>query len=154
MDKTKLTQLGINPAFYALLAYVFAAFDSRLMVLGLLLFVIAAERDMWVTKHVVQALVLTYIFTLVWAIIGLVPVYQVTAWIGSEFSYEVAKVLNSIYSGFLTIIQFIIYAFYAFVAVAAVKGKAAKLPLVHLALNLLEGKKKESTKKTEEETED
>lgn len=138
------TNLGVNPAFYALLAYVLAIFDTRLMILVLFLFVLSMEKNEWVTKHVAQALILTYFVEFLWMIVGVIPHTELMRFLSEYVSYGVVDIFNAAYTMFINLIKILVFAFYVIIMLGAVKGKTPGIAFVAKILDFMMGKEKET----------
>lgn len=125
MTKTKF---GVNPAFYAVIAFFLAWTGDIIWIGALILFLIAAEQNEWAARQAMQALVISIVFGV---LLNLVSMGMMSTYQEKEIMETIAKIVN----GFLGVIEFILKALrlalciWGIVKVAG--GKEAKLPLAN-----------------------
>lgn len=129
MTKTKF---GVNPAFYAVLAFILGFFGYTTWLVVLTVFLIAAEQNEWAARQSIQAMAISFIPSIVSALFGLVSFINKIPYLGKVwywFDYSVDAML-----AILVAVIFIIGLF------KVAGGKEANLPLVNKFANWAYGK--------------
>lgn len=118
MNKGKF---GIVLPFYGILAFVLA-FLGQTLLCGLLLgFVIAAEKDEWASKQVMQAFFLTLFSSVVSGVLSILNVFNAIPFVGTVF--------NTIFGIINGIVSLVILVFAIIGIVNVCKGKDASVPV-------------------------
>lgn len=119
MNKGKL---GISLPFYAVLAFIFAAFGGAGSILMLLGFVLIVEKDVWTTKQVIQALLLDIFGS---------SISVASSLLSNAFIYRIpglGSALSTVFS-YANNIFYVIVTLFAIYAITRVKaGKDAGIP--------------------------
>jgi uncharacterized membrane protein len=119
----KKGKFGIGLPAFAVLAFLLAVFNQTLAGLVLLGFVILEEKDEWLTKQCMQALILGLMEPFVSAVLNGFNIFR---------SVPVLKVIPGTVNGFIEKIVTIICLIWAFIALSKVKkGEDAGVPIAH-----------------------
>jgi|GEM_PF-1228625 len=119
----KKGKFGIGLPAFAVLAFLLAVFNQTLAGLVLLGFVILEEKDEWLTKQCMQALILGLMEPFVRAVLTGFNIFS---------SVPVLKVIPGTVNGFIEKIVTIICLIWAFIALSKVKkGEDACVPIAH-----------------------
>ena len=132
MNKTKF---GVNPAFYAVLAFVLAIFGSYTWLAVLTIYLIAAEQNEWAARQSLQAMMLAFIPEIVSAVLGL----------GSFINrFTIIDVIPRIWGWFTYSINYVVMLLVLILGIVgllkAAGGKEANLPLVSKFADWVYGK--------------
>lgn len=120
-------KFGVSLSFYAVLAFVLAILDQTLLCGLLLAFVIAAEKNEWVDRQVMQAFFLNIFYTAFTTVFGSVTWYR-------TYSYDLSSYFSgmsawSIICNVIVSIVAILVLVFAIIAIVNVsKGKEANIP--------------------------
>ncbi len=116
------TKFGVNPAFYAILAFVLAFFGSTTWLVVLTVYLIAAEQNEWAARQSIQAMTLSFIPSIVSGLFGLVGFINKIPFVGKVwywFDYSIDSILAIVVAVFCLI-----------GLIKVIGGKEANLPLL------------------------
>nr|WP_122011752.1 hypothetical protein [Maliibacterium massiliense] len=114
---------GIYLWFYAMLAFLLA-FLGQVLLGGLLLgFVIAAEKDAWLTRQVMQAFFLSIFASCIKAVLGIFDVFS---------NVPVVNIITGGVFGFInSAVSIVVLVFVIIAMVRVCKGQEARIPGLH-----------------------
>lgn len=129
------TRFGVNPAFYAVLAFVLAIFGSHTWLAVLTVFLIAAEQNEWAARQSLQAMLLAFIPEIVSAILGL----------GSFINrFTIIEIIPRIWGWFTYFVNYIVMLVVLILGIVGVLkaagGKEANLPVLNKFADWVYGK--------------
>lgn len=126
------TKLGISTAMFAAGAYLLGLFSGYLVMLLITGYVLICESDEWLKKAVVKGLVVMLTFSLISAIIGLIPnainiVDDLFNIFGGNFSIAFLSRTVNFVNTVLSVFEKLLMLGFAFLAL---DGKTIKLPVI------------------------
>lgn len=120
-------KFGICLWFYAVLAFILA-FLGQTLLCGLLLgFVIATEKNEWLSKQVMQAFFLTVFFSVITEVFDMLNIFRSIPLLGTVFT--------TIFNVITSIISLIVLIFCIVAIVRVAKEREANLPLLSSLAN-------------------
>lgn len=138
MLSMKKGNFGIKLSIIAALAFAFVVIKQPLLVLLVAGFAIVAEKDEWLTRQVLQAVLLYVLYSAASIVLG-----WVFTGLGSLFSFASLYGVNSVFITIGSGIDWLIYVgaiVFAIIAILNVlKGKDANIPII---AGMLDGKPK------------
>lgn len=118
---------GVCLWFYALVAFILA-FLGQVLLGGLLLgFVIAAEKNEWLTRQAIQAFFLTIIVAVINAVLDMLNIFGSIPLVGAA--------MGVVFNVISTIISIVVLVFVIIAMVKVVKGQEANMPLLSKLAN-------------------
>lgn len=119
--------LGIRLSFYAVLAFILAAFGSTTLLFLLAGVVLIVEKNAWATRQIIQAICLCFVSSILYAFFGIFDFMYRIPFVGAGWG-----IFYDVVTGLVDI------AVYVFVIIAIVrnaKGKEANVPLANKFAN-------------------
>ena len=122
-------KFGINNTAVAVIAFVFAALGNPLAVLLVAGFALLAERDEWLNRQTMQALLLNLVYTVVNLVLGWV--FGWIVWFFAEVkAFDVAKFFNDAETYVRDALYVALIALCVLAVLRVMKGKEVKFPLI------------------------
>jgi hypothetical protein len=125
----KKGKFGLSLSFIAVIAFGFAAFCQPLAVLLICGFALLAEKDEWLNKQVLQALLLVVFYDLVILVVDLL--FNGLSWLlGTLHAYGAQSAMLTVNSFIDGLIYIALIVFAVIAVVRVVQGKDAGIPLL------------------------
>lgn len=124
---------GICLPFYAILAFVLAFLGQILLCALLLGFVIAAEKDEWLTKQVMQAFFLSLFYSLITTIFSVSAISNLFG--GAWYMSGILGIFGTIFSIITGLVSLAVLIFVIIGIVRVAKGLDAEIPVFHSLAN-------------------
>lgn len=120
--------LGIRLSFYAVLAFILAAFGSTTLLFLLAGVVLLVEKNAWATRQIIQAICLCFVSSILYA-------FFETFSIMDEINYVVTSAWRIFSDVMKALVNITIYVFVIIAIIRNAKGQEANIPLANKFAN-------------------
>ncbi|MDD2955954.1 MAG: hypothetical protein PHD67_06530 [Oscillospiraceae bacterium] len=120
---------GIAPAAVAALAFVFAILDMPLAGVLLMAYAVLAEKDEWLIRQTLQALILSLASSILQMLIG--AVFVTLAGAVDQWFYDFSSVLYGVNNVLCNLVSILVFILAILGIIKAIKGSDTGIPLLN-----------------------